>query len=152
MISFSDSLIKFILNETFGVNSFELAGDVYHFNNGVNTHGSITRDETGWIVRYNLTPVEIVVNQNGGEADDLITALDRANALADSARMILERVADRGWEPVSHAKHSVCRFYKDGVTATLYQNISRTCPFSVVGPHAAVTDFVVAGKGMVDWR
>lgn len=152
MISFDDSLIKFILNETFGSNSFELSGDVYYFNNGLNVYGSITRDETGWIVQYNLTPVEIVVNADGGEADDLITALDRANALADSACTIVGRVADRGWESVNHPMGSVCRFHKGGVFATLYQNNSKSCPFSIVASHASAVDFVVAGRGMVDWR
>lgn len=152
MISFDDSLIELILNETFGVNSFELFEDVYYFNNGLNTYGSVTRDEKGWIVRYNLTPVEIVVTQDGCEADDLITALDRAAALADSAVMIVGRVAERGWDVVSHAKYSVARFCKGGATATLHQNISQSCPFSVVGPHGAAIDFVVAGAGMVDWR
>lgn len=152
MIAFSDALIRFILSETFGANCFELAGNAYYFNNGINAYGSITRDETGWIVRYNLTPVEIVVTQDGGEADDLITALDRAEALADSACMIVGRVADRGWEAVSHEKHSVARFYKGGATATLYQNNSYSRPFSIEGSHAAAVDFVVAGEGMVDWR
>jgi hypothetical protein len=152
MIAFSDALIKFILSETFGANCFELAGNVYYFNNGLNVYGSVTRDETGWIVRYNLTPVEIVVTQDGGEAADLITVLVRAEALADSACMIVGGVADRGWEVVNHSKHSVCRFYKGGSSATLYQNNSQSCPFSVVGSHSAAVDFVIAGKGMVDWR
>ena len=78
MIAFTDSLIKFILSEMFGADYFELAEDVYYFNNRIDTYGSVTRDERGWIVRYNLTPVEIIVTQDGGEADDLITALDRA--------------------------------------------------------------------------
>lgn len=151
MISFSDPLIKFILNEMFVVDSFELVDDVYYFN-GLNSHGSITRDETGWIVRYNLAPVEIVVSVDGGEVDDLIAALDRAEALADSACMIVSRVADRGWEAVNHSKGAVCRFYRGGSSAILYQNNSRSCPFSIVGSHAAAVDFVVAGEGMVDWR
>ena len=151
MISFDDSLIKFILNETFGADSYELSGDVYYFNNR-DVYGSITRDERGWIVRYNSVPVEIIVTQDGGEADDLITAITRAEALADSAVMIVERVAERGWEVVNHPRHSVARFYNGGAAATLYQNNSRTCPFSVVGSHSAAVDFVVAGEGMVDWR
>lgn len=152
MIDFTNPLIKFILNATFGANCFELAEDVYYFNNEIDTYGSVTRDESGWIVRYKFTSVEVVVTQDGGEADDLITALDRAAELADHARMIVDRVADCGWEVVSHPKHSVARFYNGGATATLYQNNSRSCPFSVVGPHSAAVDFVLAGKGMVDWR
>lgn len=152
MIAFSDVLIRFILSETLGANCFELAGNAYYFNNALNASGSITRDERGWIVRYNLTPVEIVVTQDGGEADDLIAALDRAEALADSALMIVGRVADRGWEVVSHEKHSVARFHNGGATATLYQNNSHSFPFRIVGSHAAAVDFVVAGEGMVNWR
>lgn len=152
MIAFDDSLIKFILSEIFGTNCFELSGDVYYFNNRINTYGSVTRDENGWIVRYNLTPVEIAVTQDGGEGDDLITALTRAHALAESALMIVGRVAERGWEAVNHPRGTVCRFYNGGSAANLYQNNSRTCPFSVVGPHSAAVDFVVAGEGMVDWR
>ena len=151
MISFDDSLIKFILNETFGADSYDLSGDVYYFNNR-DVYGSITRDERGWIVRYNSVPVEIIVTQDGGEADDLITAITRAEALADSAVMIVERVAERGWESVNHPRGAVCRFYKGGSAVNLYQNNSRSCPFIVVGPHSAAVDFVVAGKGMVDWR
>lgn len=152
MIAFDNSLIKFILNETFGVNSFELAGDVYYFNNRINTCGSITRDASGWIVRYNSTPVEVVVNQDGGEADDLINALTRAEALADSAIMIVGRVAERGWEAVSHPRGAVCRLYNGSSAVNLYQNNSQSCPFRVVGPRSAAVDFVVAGKGMVNWR
>lgn len=152
MIDFANSLIKFILSEIFGTNCFELYGDVYYFNNRINTYGSVTRDENGWIVRYNLTPVEIAVTQDGGEADDLITALTRAEALAESALMIVGRVAERGWEAVNHPRGAVCRFYKGGSAVNLYQNNSQSCPFSVVGPRSAAVDFVVAGKGMVDWR
>lgn len=152
MIDFDDVLIKFILNETFGADSFEPAGDVHLFNNGLNAHGSVTRNESGWIVRYNTATVEIIVTQDGGEADDLITALSRADALADSAIMIVGRLADRGWEAVNHLDGAVCRLYKGGDSVTLYQKDSRSQPFTARGSRAGVNDAVLAGRGMVDWR
>ena len=133
MITFDNSLVKFILNETFGANSFELAGDVYYFNNGAKVYGSIMRDESGWIVRYNTVPVEVVVNQDGGEADDLITALSRAEDLADSALTIVGRLADCGWEAVNHPRGAVCRFYKGGMSMNLYQKDSPSQPFTARG-------------------
>lgn len=151
MIAFGDALIKFILNETFGVDSFELTGDVYYFNNRSNVHGSITRDESGWVVRYCKTPAEIVVTQDGGEADDLIIALSRADALADSAIVIVGRLADRGWEPVNHPRGAVCRFYKGGSAVNLYQKDSPSQPFTARGSRAGVNNAVVAGRGMVSW-
>lgn len=150
MIAFTDSLIKFILNEIFGADFYELTGDVYYFNNRLNIYGSITRDDCGWVVRYNSVPVEIVVAQDGGEADDLITAITRAEALAESAVMIVGRVAERGWEAVNHPRGAVCRFYNGGSAVNMYQNNSQSRPFSVVGPRSAVVDFLVAGEGMVD--
>lgn len=151
MISFDDFLIKFILSQTFSADSFELAGDVYYFNNGAGVYGSVKRDESGWIVIYHSTFVEIIVNQDGGEADDLIIALDRAASLTDSALVIAGRIVDRGWDIVNHPRGSVCGFYKGGMLMSLYQKDSPSHPFIARGSRAGVNDAVVAGRGLVSW-
>lgn len=93
-----------------------------------------------------------MVTQDGGEGDDLITALDVAALLADSAKTIVARLVDRGWETVNHSKGSVCKMYRDGSTLVLYQDPYRLHRFIARGPRAAVNDAVVAGREMVDWR